>query len=199
MKQITCPHGITPKRNCQACKKQAKKEYRLRNKNKIRELKHASYLRNREHVLDHVKSYRQANLEARREYDRQQYQKTKPQRKMYIESKREHIRAYDRDRQRRPMRVAWRRIYGRLQNHLRRTRYNTLTATEWKSRLEEFNYKCAYCLQGVNNLEMEHMVPVTEGGKTEMNNIVPSCPTCNRKKSNKNLLEWVGGFRYATP
>jgi 5-methylcytosine-specific restriction endonuclease McrA len=53
---------------------------------------------------------------------------------------------------------------------------------------------CHYCgattnvVQGVVRcMEIDHVIPVSKGGKTEINNVVPACRTCNAKKHNKVL------------
>lgn len=51
------------------------------------------------------------------------------------------------------------------------------------------NNRCAYCqspeaLMGVT-FEIEHIIPVSMGGETHLNNLCLSCPTCNRHKANR--------------
>ena len=48
--------------------------------------------------------------------------------------------------------------------------------------------KCCICGRGKNDgviLEVDHIVPVSKGGKTVMNNLQTLCDRCNRGKSNK--------------
>ena len=49
------------------------------------------------------------------------------------------------------------------------------------------NETCQYCgLKGDYNLfDMEHVVPRSQGGKTEWTNVVLSCVKCNQKKRNR--------------
>ena len=55
-----------------------------------------------------------------------------------------------------------------------------LTTSEWIEILNKYNHKCAYCNGRFE--EMEHVVPVSAGGGTTKNNVVPCCKSCNRKK-----------------
>lgn len=47
-------------------------------------------------------------------------------------------------------------------------------------------YHCQYCGVGVNNktATMDHVVPLSRGGKTAWDNIVTACGPCNSKKGN---------------
>lgn len=60
---------------------------------------------------------------------------------------------------------------------------NTLTKNEWVEILEKYNYKCAYCGEK-NKLEVDHIIPVSKGGGTTKENVVPACRSCNSRKGN---------------
>lgn len=66
---------------------------------------------------------------------------------------------------------------------------NGLSTNEWKAVLDYFNHKCAYC-GSKEDLEQEHIVPVSAGGTYAIGNIVPACRKCNASKGNKNLDDW---------
>ena len=56
------------------------------------------------------------------------------------------------------------------------------------------NYTCRMCgnstyVEPNLLLEIDHIVPVSKGGKTEENNLQTLCWKCNRTKSNKLLSE----------
>lgn len=65
----------------------------------------------------------------------------------------------------------------------------TLTLQDWEDALEFFEHSCAYCGDG-ENLQQEHIVPVSQGGHYVQHNIIPACQNCNIRKSNKDLEEW---------
>jgi 5-methylcytosine-specific restriction endonuclease McrA len=52
--------------------------------------------------------------------------------------------------------------------------------------------KCYYCGQTVpyKELTMDHLVPLTRGGRSTRDNLVPSCKSCNNQKKNMLPLEW---------
>ena len=64
-----------------------------------------------------------------------------------------------------------------------------LPPNEWKSVLEEFDYKCAYC-GADEDLEQDHIISVKKGGLYTVGNIVPACRRCNASKGEKEVFEW---------
>lgn len=68
-----------------------------------------------------------------------------------------------------------------------------------KARLSIFNrdgYKCCYCNNffDIDFLEPDHIVPLNLGGRNDIKNVVTSCKTCNRKKSDLNLDDFIQKF-----
>lgn len=51
---------------------------------------------------------------------------------------------------------------------------------------------CYYCGRqvGRTNLTMDHIVPLSRGGKSKKGNLVPACKACNNKKKYLLPLEW---------
>ncbi|MFW6011470.1 MAG: HNH endonuclease [Desulfosalsimonas sp.] len=71
-----------------------------------------------------------------------------------------------------------------------------LRATQWWKR------KCAkgvcyYCGRRVSakELTMDHIVPISRGGKSTRGNVVPCCKECNTQKKSRLPMEWTGGDR----
>jgi len=56
------------------------------------------------------------------------------------------------------------------------------TPKEWIDLLEKYNYTCLCC--GATNVKMtkDHIVPISKGGRDDINNIQPLCITCNISK-----------------
>lgn len=56
--------------------------------------------------------------------------------------------------------------------------------------------KCYYCgVDAGESYHVDHVVPLSRGGGNGPGNIVISCPTCNKSKSNKLPQEWAQGSR----
>ncbi len=60
----------------------------------------------------------------------------------------------------------------------------------WLRRLNEGI--CYYCMRkvGRQQLTMDHVVPLSRGGKSKKGNVVPACKECNNKKRYLLPLEW---------
>jgi 5-methylcytosine-specific restriction enzyme A len=52
--------------------------------------------------------------------------------------------------------------------------------------------KCHYCGGSFppDQLTMDHLVPVSRGGKASRNNVVPACKECNNRKKYLLPIEW---------
>jgi 5-methylcytosine-specific restriction endonuclease McrA len=64
----------------------------------------------------------------------------------------------------------------------------SLTKKEWEVILNTFNHRCAYCGEE-GKMEMDHVIPISKGGQTTKENIVPCCRSCNSKKNNHT--DWI--------
>ena len=60
----------------------------------------------------------------------------------------------------------------------------------WKRRLSKG--KCHYCgAEGLpKDLTMDHIVPISRGGKSTRGNVVPCCKNCNNTKKQLLPMEW---------
>jgi 5-methylcytosine-specific restriction endonuclease McrA len=77
---------------------------------------------------------------------------------------------------------------------------NDLTDAQWEERVAEFNGYCAYCLQPMDAVSMDHMTPIVKGGGNTLSNVIPCCLSCNQKKHTRTLLEVVAGRKiFPTP
>lgn len=56
--------------------------------------------------------------------------------------------------------------------------------------LEKFENKCAYCNENKADT-FDHIIPISKGGKTELDNIVPACRFCNSSKNNQDVWKWI--------
>ena len=60
----------------------------------------------------------------------------------------------------------------------------SFTAAEWKTLCKQYNYKCLDCGKR-RKLTADHVVPVSKGGTSNIDNIQPLCSPCNSRKGAK--------------
>ena len=62
-------------------------------------------------------------------------------------------------------------------------------------------YECCYCGTHVNksNATMDHVVPLSKGGKTNWENIVTACGPCNSRKGNHVGPQWKPKYKPYAP
>uniref|UniRef100_A0A6M3JLV8 Putative homing endonuclease n=1 Tax=viral metagenome TaxID=1070528 RepID=A0A6M3JLV8_9ZZZZ len=67
------------------------------------------------------------------------------------------------------------------------------TLEEWNTKLEEYNYRCAYCGCELTSdtITIDHQIPLIRGGTNYIDNLVPSCQSCNSKKGTKTAEEYL--------
>ena len=79
------------------------------------------------------------------------------------------------------------------EKHIKREREKArhLRRTEWWLRKIHKGI-CHYCHRPVGRLHltMDHVVPLSRGGRSNKGNIVPACKECNNKKKQLLPLEW---------
>lgn len=66
---------------------------------------------------------------------------------------------------------------------------NDFEKNEWEEVLSNFNYECAYCGSS-ENLEQDHVIPLSKGGSHTAENIISACKNCNSSKRQNLLEKW---------
>ncbi|HEA69313.1 MAG: HNH endonuclease [Desulfobacterales bacterium] len=79
------------------------------------------------------------------------------------------------------------------EGHTKRERHKARELREsqwWKRRLAKG--LCHYCQRAYSpaELTMDHIVPISRGGRSTKGNVVPSCKACNNKKRYLLPMEW---------
>ncbi|MBT8361219.1 MAG: HNH endonuclease [Desulfobacterales bacterium] len=72
-----------------------------------------------------------------------------------------------------------------------RNKARELRKTRWWQRKTAAG-KCHYChhIFKHQELTMDHLVPLSRGGRSTKDNLVPCCKTCNTKKQTLLPIEW---------
>jgi 5-methylcytosine-specific restriction endonuclease McrA len=142
----------------------------------------AWYERNRERMREYDRSHRLANLEAIRTKDRKRsrarYAADPAAWQSYLKE--------------------WRRgnpdkshAYVRAANIKRRRAAGgqSFSSAEWLALLAHHAGSCAYCGSKVL-IEIDHRIPLTRGGSNTIDNILPACRRCNRRKHQRTEEEF---------
>ena len=72
-----------------------------------------------------------------------------------------------------------------------RRKARELRASQWWKR-QCAKGRCHYCGGAVapKSMTMDHIVPISRGGKSTKGNVVPACKECNNKKKYMLPTEW---------
>ena len=84
----------------------------------------------------------------------------------------------------------------KARNHRRRAKMKnnggTLTAQQIQELQSTPDKECFWCETECNeNYHLDHIVPISKGGRNSLCNIAISCQPCNNKKGSKDLTEWL--------
>lgn len=177
------------------------RKYRAANKERQAEYSRAHYIANKERVAernaankDHRAKYKRdwhaAHKEHAAEYHRK-YAQT------HNESITEQVRKY---RQTTIGKVLQKAATNRRRAR-KRALLGTMTGADWQIALDYFGGHCAVCGRppGIwHTLSADHWIPLSKGGPTTPDNIVPLCHSikdgengCNNSKYNRDPDEWV--------
>jgi 5-methylcytosine-specific restriction endonuclease McrA len=174
------PRVLTPEQ------KQARKEYAAKYR-----------AEHREELREKNRKYKSANFEKEREYRKQNKESIQARRAVWIvankaryDKSRSNWAKNNRDKTRAASRAA---------SHKRRVIASTSTEQElqvikewemkWRKSRTASCYWCGAVMEG-KLLHLDHIIPLSRGGRHEIGNVCISCPSCNQKKSAKDLAAW---------
>lgn len=169
------PGGIKPV--CRICSSLKNKEYKAKNKEKIRKSSKLYREANREAINIKIREYKKENIKKVRESDR-----------VYRENNKEEIAARQKDWYLRNPSKA------RLPKLKRRARLSrlpdTFTKEEYRIMMDFFSWSCALTGE-IRNLHNDHAIPLSTGfGGTTVFNIIPLKAELNLSKNDSNFFIW---------
>ena len=175
------------KRN-EASRKHSRKYYEI-NREKILKNSKAWAIAHPEESAEYQKNYRTRNIETVRAKAREVSKKERDIRRVY---KREHRRNNpEKYREHRAKNIIRFRENERRYSSIRRTRKKgaggSYTKEEWNALLDATGHQCLCCGMTGVNLTADHVIPVSCGGTSNIDNIQPLCKSCNSKKHAKTI------------
>ena len=67
------------------------------------------------------------------------------------------------------------------------------TAKDVQAQYDHQQGRCYYCdVLVYDDYHVDHVIPISKGGSNGPENLVISCPPCNRSKHNKHPMDWCG-------
>lgn len=67
-----------------------------------------------------------------------------------------------------------------------------ISESDWLRLVNRYDGRCAYCTSD-DPLTVDHVVPLSRGGRHTIGNVLPACRSCNSAKQDKFLVEWRSG------
>lgn len=64
-----------------------------------------------------------------------------------------------------------------------------VTERDWKRLVARYGGCCAYC-GTPGGTSVDHVVPLSRGGRHSIGNVLPACKPCNSSKGNRLLIDW---------
>jgi len=167
--------------------RERKRVYYAANSEKVREYNRVYYVANSEKVNEKSRVYYAANSEKLNEKGRVYYaanpEKLREKNRVWQVANPEKVRVHSQRRRARKANLP-----------------NTLTTAEWQYAIDYFHGYCAVCDRPLKDLfvthtaSADHWIPLTKGGGTTADNIVPLChgeDGCNNSKHNAMPEVWL--------
>ncbi len=181
---------------CKECSNTSHKNYVENNREQLREYDREEYYKNRER-----------HLENRRKSNERNKEKIKKARKVYYKNNKERILEQDakyRSEHKDAIAARMKKYYeihkdefvyrARERKKLvRATKDGTITKATLDEMYEAQEHKCGYCGRDLDELgkHLDHILPLSKGGRHTINNVHWVCPKCNLEKNNKTEEEWL--------
>lgn len=174
---------------CKECDKEHLKKWRNENKEKVRAQSKRSYYRHQEDRIQRAMKWNKEHPEISRKHidnwhtahpDKQR-EANKKSREKYPEKQAAKIKKYREENPEKSLEWAENRRSRKSRNG------GSVSAKEWRDILVKYGNFCLCCKRSDVKLTMDHVVPLSVGGKHQADNIQPLCGRCNSSKSTKTI------------
>lgn len=164
-------------------------QYRKNNAERIKARKREYNNKNKEKNRQYFKEYRKNNKDKisifQKNYQLENAEKIKKQRFEYRENHRQELRQKTKEYKKANPHIVNNYILSRKA----RKKLNGVFYISAKELQKLYLSDCFYC--GDNeNIQIDHVVPISKGGTHSIGNLVPACAECNLSKRDKFLSQW---------
>lgn len=189
--------GFRPK--CKECYA----KYRASKKEEIKAYNKAYKKEHRGGILEKQRIYRIKNSEKIQEYREKNKQRIKERSAQYRAANKEKISLYHKEyyEENRDKCREYGKFYAATHTddtRIRKHRYNSrkcgvrfdIAVEDIENLQKKFNGCCAYCGIPSKSLTIDHIIPMSSGGETTINNLVLACRSCNSSKHTADFASW---------
>jgi len=171
------------------------KQYRKTHQNQIKEQKHQWRQTNLEYAREKSREWGENNKERRSDNHRRWRGENQDHLREYWhdwqKENHEHYSEYQRKyRAENPQIVT--NCSARRRAKIRQ--WSDITAEEWLGLMSQYEWECFYCgiRLGIQNRSVDHIIPISRGGRHHVENLIPCCRLCNSSKHDTIYPVWKG-------
>ena len=166
---------------CKECHVQLVKKWQMNNNERFREINRILKQTHKKQHSEQSKKRARANPEKTRAIAKRSREKHPETRRCWQKKNKDKLRNYSATRKA--------RLAGNGGN---------LTVEEWYAILDFYGHKCLCCGRGNVRLTIDHVVPISLGGKHSADNVQPLCGPCNSRKKDK-YIDYRKEYFHASP
>lgn len=171
------------------------KQYFEENKERIRERKKQWRLENLERVREKNRKWEKDNRERskprRQKWCEENKERMEKVTKIWFEKNREKLKNYQKQyKEDNPQKI----INALTKRKIKIELFKEITKQEWLDLMNKYEWKCFYCDKTftVKTRTLDHIIPLSKGGRHHISNLIPCCRSCNRFKNARIYPIWDG-------
>ena len=163
---------------CKECRAETRRGYNKKNKEKVKQWKKNEYIRSSAFYKARASKNYQDNKKVTLSRIHNRYEKKKKEIITYIANW----------RKKNPDKISY---YAHKRRLIIKHLFFKVTKKDLNRQLERQNFECFWCHVKLINPTIDHVLPVSKGGRHSIGNIVFACKSCNSRKNNKLVIQFL--------